>query len=86
MLLLETSCMFSSAQHVFGNKLYIYSVCNSGDVRLVGSGSTISQGRVEVCYNNTWGTVCDDSWDINEAIVVCNQIGYSGEHYHTYVA
>ena len=50
--------------------------CTYGDVRLV-NGTSLYEGRVEICINDLWGTVCDDSWGSVDATIVCKQLGYA---------
>ncbi|XP_025113549.1 deleted in malignant brain tumors 1 protein-like [Pomacea canaliculata] len=50
---------------------------NEGALRLVPGTSRVSgSGRVEIYHNNTWGTICDDDWNVNAATVACRQLGY----------
>ena len=51
------------------------STCNDGDIRLRGGNAT--RGRVEICYNNVWGTVCNNrGWSTANAVVTCRQLGF----------
>ena len=52
-----------------------------GDIRLVDPGSKCTSkrgcGRVEIYHDETWGTICHNYWDFDDATVVCRQLGYT---------
>jgi len=47
-------------------------------------GNSTNEGRVEICFSDEWGTVCDQMWDLTDAGVVCRQLGlaYDGMNTH----
>ena len=58
-------------------------VCQDGQIRLVeGKTPNKADGRVEICFNDRWGTVCDDNFGVQEAAVVCRQQGFPAEGLH----
>ena len=48
--------------------------CEDGAVQLK-NGAIGQEGRIEVCSNNLWGSICGDSFDTTDAYVVCNELG-----------
>ncbi|XP_064397364.1 neurotrypsin-like isoform X2 [Halichondria panicea] len=48
--------------------------CTDGAMRLVG-GSTVSEGRLEICHNGQWGTICNQGWTDRRAAQVCSRLG-----------
>ena len=47
-----------------------------GELRILG-GQNTSAGRLEVYSGGNWGTICDDYWSKNDALVACRQLGFS---------
>ena len=60
--------------HHYEDAGVVCQMCPQGAIRLQGGNAT--SGRVEICNNNIWGTVCDDLWGTQEAQVVCRDLGY----------
>ena len=63
---------------------YVGSCDENGKLRLVDGGRPY-QGRVEICIEGVWGTICDDLFSAIEAQVVCRQLGFGtdGARQHT---
>jgi len=67
----------------------VFSNCTDGDVRLVDvvmpdGGEGVVAGRVEICFNSVWGTVCSSGFaDLDSAAVVCRQLGFLPEGIYT---
>ena len=59
-----------------------FSACNNTAIRLVG-GRNDMEGRVEVCFQRQWGTVCNNSWNTKDAVVACRQLGLTSESKRT---
>ena len=71
----DIACSFLSFFLYLFIYLFILVLCQNGDIRLV-NGTTFYEGRVEICWNETWGTVCDGFWSTFDAIVACRQLGF----------
>ena len=71
---MDWSCLFAQCGHCH----YVSSLCFAAitDIRLI-NGTFENQGRLEVQVYGLWGTVCHDSWGVQESNVACKQLGYS---------
>lgn len=82
----QSKCLYPVGLRCYGQ--YMYSIlccvtclsidtstsCQDGAVRLV-NGMTTESGRLEVCKNNIWGSVCGSGFDTTDAYVVCRELG-----------
>ena len=80
-LLLSANCMDGSIRLVVGNSaedFYQGDEMNNGDVNYIDD--ALSQGRVEICIQGSYGTICANSgqgWSNEDAAVVCQELGFT---------
>ena len=58
--------------------------CEDGDIRLA-DGKTKNEGRVEICFEDHWGTVCGHLFTNVDASVVCRQLGFEPQGTSIYI-
>ena len=60
--------------------------CTHGDLRIASrsddESALSSEGRLEICVNGVWGTICDLKYGTRDATVACKQLGYDGQGMH----
>ena len=49
--------------------------CTEDEARLV-NGPSLYKGRLEVCINQAWMTVCSQGFGFEESRTACDQLGY----------
>ena len=58
--------------------IHVYTAsCDDGDLRLFGSESE-SEGQLQVCFSQRWGTINGDGWTSTDTQVACKQLGFEG--------
>lgn len=70
-------CMYSNIYRIYFtiDENTLSDSCVDGKVRLR-DGNNPLEGRLEICINNAWGTVCQDEFTSDEARIVCSELGY----------
>ncbi|XP_076105846.1 scavenger receptor cysteine-rich type 1 protein M160-like [Mytilus galloprovincialis] len=71
-----TRCSFNDLGHTGCQHDKDVGISCATQIRL-SNGKSPSEGRVEVYHNGTWGSICDDMFDISDAQVVCRTLGLS---------
>ncbi|XP_030745583.1 protein bark beetle isoform X2 [Sitophilus oryzae] len=66
---------YQTEDMVIGSETEIVEVESGVPIRLLG-GDTETEGRLQIKINNQWGTVCNYGWTVENAALVCQQLGY----------